>query len=40
MEHCPRTAYDLLIDTAKHGRIKLSERQILKVVKEVAQGLQ
>lgn len=40
MEYCPRTVFDLLVETEKQGSLKLSENQILKILRDVVLGLQ
>ena len=40
MEFCPRTVYDMLVESEKQGTLKLSELQILKILKDTALGLQ
>lgn len=40
MEYAEKTVYDLLVEGQKKGGTKLTEKQILKILKETALGLQ
>lgn len=40
MEYAEKTVFDLIMESEKKNSIQLSENQILKIIKEVALGLQ